>query len=326
MMAGTRAAKAAFSLLAFCLALALPRGAAAQALLARADTLLIAGRVFAAESIYYYLVGRDPRNPAARLALGEYLAARGALKVGAVLMEEARYFGGEPATVALSLAPVYERLGDYRALAALPGSPLTYAERRRAEWLRDHPPAATGPDSAAVPYAVSDSHLLGEVTIGVGADSVLAVIDARVQGLVLDTSWVRHADMVRFAARGERDPRLVAGVAREVRIGDVTLTNVSVSFAPQPSAAVAVLGLDLLGTLAPTFHPTVGYLLLRKSGRMADDTPGFRIPTLANQTGLFVVKTQTIFPVGHPDVQQVLRHHEWTLNPSRGEIIVPAGG
>ena len=82
------------------------------------------------------------------------------------------------------------------------------------------------------------------MTIGVGADSVLAVIDARVQGLVLDTSWVRHADMVRFASRGERDPRLVAGVAREVRIGDVTLTNVSVNFAPQPSADVAVLGLD----------------------------------------------------------------------------------
>ena len=114
---------------------ALPCAGHAQELLARADSLMNAGRVFAAESIFYYMVRRDPRNPAARLALGRYLAARGALKVGAVLMEEARYFGGDPATVANALVPVYEQLGDYASLAALPASPLDYAERRRAEWL-----------------------------------------------------------------------------------------------------------------------------------------------------------------------------------------------
>ena len=67
-----------------------------DAIVARADTLLIAGRIFAAESLYYVAVRRGPRDPAARLALGRYLAQRGALKVGAVLMEEARYFGGDP--------------------------------------------------------------------------------------------------------------------------------------------------------------------------------------------------------------------------------------
>lgn len=304
----------------------LPARAAAQELLARADTLLEAGRVFAAESIYYYMVRRDPRNPAARLALGKYLAERGALKVGAVLMEEARYFGGDPATVAHSLAPVYEQLGDYRSLAALPGSPLSYAERRRAEWLRDHPPAVTGPDSAIAPYEVNDTHLLGEMTVGIGADSVRAVIEARVRGLVLDTSWVRQDGLVRFASRGERDPRLVAAVAREVHVGELTFTNVPVRFEPQRVPGAALLGLDILGALAPTFHPAEGRMLLRKNGRVADDATGFRIPTLANRDGIFVVKTETIFPIGHPDVQQVLRHREWTLNPVRGEIIVPSGG
>lgn len=307
------------------LSFAFPARAASQELLARADTLLNAGRVFAAESIYYYMVRRDPRSPAARLALGKYLAERGALKVGAVLMEEARYFGGDPATVARALAPVYVQLGDYRSLAALPGSPLTYAERRRAEWLRDHPPTVTGPDSATALYEVNDTHLLGEVMLGVGADSVRAVIEARVSGLVLDTSWVRLEGLVRFASRGERDPRLVAAVAREVRVGDLTLTNVPVRFEPQRVPGSAMLGLDVLGALAPTFHPAAGRMLLRKSGRVADDAAGFRIPTLANQAGVFVVKTQTIFPIGHPDIQQVLRHREWTLNPARGEIIVPSG-
>jgi hypothetical protein len=311
--------------LAASLSLLLPRTGQAQELLARADSLMNAGRVFAAESIFYYMVRRDPRNPAARLALGRYLAARGALKVGAVLMEEARYFGGDPATVASALVPVYEQLGDYASLAALPASPLDYAERRRAEWLRDHPRGVTGPDSAVAQYQVNDTHLLGELTLGIGADSVLAVIEGRVNGLVLDTSWIRRDGFVRFASRGERDPSKVAAVAREVRLGDITFTNVPVRFEPLRSSGRALLGLDVLGALAPTFHPVAGRMLLRREGRVAEDMPGFRIPTLATEAGVFVVKTQTIFPVGHPDIQQVLRHREWTLNPERGEIIVPTG-
>ena len=305
---------------------ALPCAGHAQELLARADSLMNAGRVFAAESIFYYMVRRDPRNPAARLALGRYLAARGALKVGAVLMEEARYFGGDPAAVANALVPVYEQLGDYASLAALPASPLDYAERRRAEWLRDHPPGVVGPDSAIAKYEVNDTHLLGELELDIGADSVRAVIEGRVTGLVLDTSWIRRDGFVRFASRGERDPSKVAAVAREVRLGEITLTNVPVRFEPLRARGTALLGLDVLGALAPTFHPAAGRVLLRKEGRVPEETPGFRIPTLATDAGVFVVKTQTIFPVGHPDIQQILRHREWTLNPGRGEIIVPAGG
>lgn len=311
--------------LAVSLSLLLPCTGRSQELLARADSLMNAGRVFAAESIFYYEVRRDPRNPAARLALGRYLAARGALKVGAVLMEEARYFGGDPAAVATALAPVYEQLGEYGSLAALPASPLDYAHRRRAEWLRDHPPGVAGPDSAFARYVVNDTHLLGELTLGIGADSVRAVIEGRVNGLVLDTSWVRHDGFVRFASRGERDPREVAAVARAVRLGDLTLTNVPVRFEPLRSSGGALLGLDVLGALSPTFHPVAGRMLLHKDGRVPDAAPGFRIPTLVTEAGVFVVKTQTVFPVGHPDIQQVLRHREWTLAPERGEIIVPTG-
>src|SRR5918992_5185085 len=88
----------------------------AQGLLARADNLLRVGRMFAAETLYYYAVRRAPRDPVARLALGRYLAARGALRVGAVLMEEARYFGGNAKEIGAYLAPVYARLGDWKAL------------------------------------------------------------------------------------------------------------------------------------------------------------------------------------------------------------------
>jgi len=152
------------------------------------------------------------------------------------------------------------------------------------------------------------------------------VIEGRVQGLVLDTSWVRREGFVRFASRGERDPRLVAAVAREVRVGEIALTNVPVRFEPLRVSGTALLGLDVLGKLAPTFHPAAGLILLRRDGRVSDDAVGFRIPTLANDAGVFVVKTETVFPIGHPDVQQVLRHREWTLNPENGEVIVPTGG
>ena len=80
------------------LVLALAAGALparAQRYVTRADSLLRQGRVFAAEELYYTAVRKAPRDPVARLALGRYLAARGALRPGAVLMEEARFFGGD---------------------------------------------------------------------------------------------------------------------------------------------------------------------------------------------------------------------------------------
>lgn len=298
------------------------RAAGAQEIVARADTLLLAGRIFSAESLYYYAVRIDPRNPEARLALGKYLAERGALKVGAVLMEEARYFGGDPGVVARELAPVYARLGEYGALASLPASPLPYAERVRAEWLRDHPPGAAGPDSAFVPLEVSDSHLLGRVRLAIGGDTVDATIDARVQGLVVDTSWLHRADVRHWASRGERDPRRMAAVVPEARLGDYALTNVPAAFRPLRAPDEVLLGLDVLGRLAPTFEPGAGRLLLRASGRVPADARGWRIATLTNETGVYVIKSGTLFPLGHPDVQRYLRGGQWTLDARRGEIVV----
>ena len=292
----------------------------------RADSLRLAGRVFDAESLYYLAVRRDPRDPAARLALGRYLAERGALRIGAVLMEEARYFGGDAARVAEALAPVYARMGEYGALAALPASGLPYAERIRAEWLRDNPPTITGADSSDLPYRASDGEPLGRVSLKIGAESVFATIDARAQGFVLDTSWARHKEVKCFASRGERKARDFAGVTLSVQLGELTLTRVTTRFAPRRAASSAVIGLDVLGKLAPTFDPRVGRIRLRRSGRIADSTPGVRIATLANSSGVWVVKREAVFPLGHPEVQRVLRNSRWTLNPRRGEIVVEAAG
>jgi hypothetical protein len=301
------------------------RGAQNEAIVARADTLLIAGRIFSAESLYYIAVRRSPRDPAARLALGRYLAQRGALKVGAVLMEEARYFGGDPARIAVELAPVYQRLGEYNHLAALPASAVPYAQRMRAEYLRDNRPGIAGPDSASVEYTVNDSQLLGRVRLLVGADTLMATIDARAEGLVLDTSWAGRKELRRFGPRAAA-LRDVDAVTPSVVLGPYTLTNVPTHFAPLNGAARATIGLDLLGQLAPSFDPRAGKMMLRASGRVPTTFPGLRIATITTDRGVYVVKGETIFPLGHPDVQRYFRNSRWTLNPKRGEVVVDSVG
>jgi hypothetical protein len=328
-----QAARAAFAALALAGTLgarqlaAQNQGMLAQnvAIVARADTLLIAGRIFAAESLYYIAVRRGPRDPAARLALGRYLAQRGALKVGAVLMEEARYFGGDPSRIAVELAPVYQRLGEYNHLAALPASAVPYGERMRAEFLRDNRPGVSGPDSATVDYTVNDSQLLGRVRLLVGADTVLATIDARAEGLVLDTAWSKRKELRRFGARTSL-PRDVEAVTPTVALGPYTFTNVPTHFAPLLGAKRATIGLDLMGQLAPSFDPRAGKVLLRASGRLPATFPGSRIATLTNDRGVYVVKGETIFPLGHPDVQRYFRNSRWTLNPKKGEVLVDSVG
>ena len=119
-----------------------------------------------------------------------------------------------------------------------------------------------------------------------------------------------------------RDPDATVGVTIAVRLGEYTLTNVPTRFEQQPSPLRAVIGLDLLGRLAPTFDALTGTMTLRRSGQVNTDGWGFHIPTLITETGLNVVKTTTIFPIGHPDIQRYLRNARWTLNPWRGEIVV----
>jgi len=310
--------------------------AIADALVARGDTMLIAGRLFGAESAYYAAARVAPHYGPERLALGKYLAGRGGLRVAMTLLEEARYFGVDPHVVAVELAPVYSKLGvidtsiavrvnDWAALAALPSSAVPVGERLRAEYLRNHPPAIEGADSGVALYVVSDSHLLGRIAVDVGKDSVSAIIDARVSGLVLDTAWMHRDDVRRFAPRGSSDPSQAYGVAARVKIGAITLTNAPVRFQPLKGAGNAIIGLDVFGALAATFDPRVGYVLLRRDGRVSG-LSGWKIPTFVARTGVLVVKGETMFPIGHPDVQQYFRVGKWTWDARHGIVVVDSVG
>ena len=83
---------------------------------------------------------------------------------------------------------------------------------------------------------------------------------------------------------------------------------------------------DVLARLAPTFDPRADRMMLRKSGHLDTEPPGVQIATLTNETGVYVVKTETIFPIGHPDVQRVLRYSRWTFDAKRGRVVVEEVG
>jgi hypothetical protein len=84
---------------------ALPRGAA--------DALIDEGRWMEAEETLYGEARMSPRDPIARARLGRYLAMKGALKPGLVLIEEAQQFG-LPAATARALAAPFRSLLDLR--------------------------------------------------------------------------------------------------------------------------------------------------------------------------------------------------------------------
>lgn len=311
---------------ALLLLLVAARGLEAQRsedLILRADALLASGQVYSAESLYYRAASLEPRNPGARLALGRYLAARGVLRVGAVLMEEALYFGGNADTISRHLGPVYAALGDWRTLATLRGTSLSFGERARAEWLMRNSPEVDGPDTSFVPYTPSDS-VIGYVTIIVGNDTLDATIDPRVHGLVLDSAFRRRTSVRRFASRNERDWRNASWVATTVHIGELTLRNIPVSLGTTGHATYARLGLDELGRLAPTFDQTSGRMILRRTGRVrrarGAASPPEAIPTIAMRGTLWLMYGSELLAIDSPPARSVLGSR-WTLNPRQGEVI-----
>jgi hypothetical protein len=311
------------------IALAAPRPASAQfgAGLLLADSMLASGRVQVAESLYYAASSARPRDAVARAALGRYLAARGALRIGAVLLEEARLFGGDTARIALSLAPIYGSLGDYRALATLPSSPLSASEQKRVRWLVSHPPVLEFPDSvASLPYKpLADGLGIGILSIGLGERRVDAVIDARVSGVVLRGRAAKRRGGLRVF--GEDSTGAVA-VVPELHVGTVTLSNVPVRLdtdnAPgeKHDRQSVILGLDVLRRLAPTFDPVTDTITLRRTGQIGPTMVGTRAPMLLDEQGLRFVIEGRWQTAASPKTAKLLGAQRWTLDSKHGVLVL----
>lgn len=293
----------------------------------QADSLLASGRVSTAESAYYATSSARPRDAVARAALGRYLASRGALRIGAVLLEEARLFGGDSASIARSLAPIYGSLGDYRALAVLPASPLSAAEQSRTRWLVSHAPVLEFPDSVAkLSYKpITDGSGIGTVAIGIGDRVVDAVVDATVSGIVIRGRQARRRGGLRVF--GEDSSGAVA-VVSELHLGDVILSNVPArlemdsAHAAKGRRAGAFVGVDVLRRLAPTFDPVADTITLRRSGQIGQATVGTRAPMLLDAQGLRILVEGRWENPASPATAQLLSSRRWILDAKRGTIII----
>ena len=242
-----------------------------------ADSLLAEGKLAAAESAYYAEARAKPRNPIVRAALGKFLAARGGTRAGAVLIDEARFFGGDSAALARALVPLLVRLGDYKELAALQPNVLTSAERARARWLATRSSEARLRDSVVIlTYrAMGDGRGLGTVMIRLGRSELPAIIDPRVSGLVLPSS--ARQDVRTFGAQG----RNTLAVADTVRVGGVAFSYVPALIGSPDE--VARIGFDVLAPYFPGFDPAKGLLTLRRVSRRSPAPAGLRLPALFDE-------------------------------------------
>lgn len=297
-------------------------GAQAQALgFGRVDPLVWSGQISQADSLLFAASSRAPRDPVTRATLGRWLLARGALKPGTVLLEEARYFGGDAAVLARALAPAYARAADYRALVGLQGSPLTAGERKRAEALLASPTTNTIGDSTTVALVPTDGEGLGAVVLRVGDVSLTARIDARARGIVLDTAWRSRSGIEAYP---EPTSRPVAGLARRAAIGGLVLSRVPVQFEATGGAMDARIGLDVLAPFRPTFNAKDGVLVLRRPVSMREARSlGVAWPLLETSAGWMVVPPRdSLRLLGSAKARAAFGGRAWTLEAARGAVTV----
>ncbi len=303
--------------------LATPAVVVAQS--ARADSLLNAGGLQRAESLYYAAVQVRPRDPAARYALGRYLVSRGAPRVGATLFEEALQFGGDASLVGADLAPLYLSLGEYHKLSALRTSALSSAERERARWLVAHTTKMAAPDSVTtIPYRKSANPAsLGQVVVRVNGRSVEGAIVTRERGIVISDTSALAKRLRTFRMPAEQRSGSVAAVADSIAFGRLSLTDYPVTVRSLPDGQQMIVGLDVLTRFAPTFDPRTERISLRASGTVSRGTTiADEFPTLVTRNDVRILQAAGWVGFDQPQIARVLVSRRWTIDARRGLIVI----
>jgi hypothetical protein len=279
-----------------------------------ADVAIAEGRLADAESMLFSASSAAPHEPSARGALGLFLASRGRLKVGSVLLEEARRFGGDATTIDARLARIYRWLGDWSSFATLKRYAATGAEHERALWLMTHRPGHGGADTATIALEPNEIAGLGRIVLVVGGASITADIDPAVDGLVLPSSPEVTAGSKQF---GMHDSVSVA-ILYAVGIGAMRLTNVPVRLSPD---ARPTIGLDVLAAYAPAFDAGAHSVTL-----YAHPAPqqGDLLPFVLGFPGVRLVARprQPLVAMESAAGRAALRGVRWTFDLRRGAIVV----
>jgi hypothetical protein len=286
--------------------------------LLRADSLLARGQLMAAESQYYAAVSARPRDPIARAALGRYLAARGALKVGVVLLAEARQFGGDPAVIARDLAPIYARLGDYASLARLLRSPLSPEERARVAMLVASGSTVRMDAASRVAWQPSDDAApLGRVRLRISGRPVDAPVDPTGDEFLVAPSLAQTG----LRPSGPSRDAVTMGVADSVGLGEMTWTNAPARIGSLPRGAASV-GLGFLLRYAPTFDARERQLTLHSTGTVPRDLAATRYPALFVAAGPFALVGGRWIALSSPEFRALSAGKRFTIDFRRGEIEV----
>ncbi|HTE46904.1 MAG TPA: retroviral-like aspartic protease family protein [Gemmatimonadaceae bacterium] len=292
-----------------------------------ADSLLTNGALDRAESTYYAAARVRPRDPAARWALGRYLVARGAPRVGVTLMEEAVQFGGDQSLISADLAPVYLSLGMYHELAALSPS-ISAADRDRARWLESHPTRLVSPDSILT-VAYKKSVVAGEVgrvALEINGRTVDAVISTHAQGIVLADTGAIARKLRRFdASTGESAARAGAtpAVADSISVGKITFRNFPVTMQPLTNKVQAVVGMDVVARFAPTFDPRAERITLRLAGVVATPQQNVDVySTLLTPVDLRILRSGHWISSDNAQMAKTFSERRWTFDARHGRIVV----
>jgi len=301
--------------------------ASSSAQTTRADSLLNAGALQRAESLYYSAVQARPRDPMARWSLGKYLVSRGAPRVGMTLFEEALQFGGDPSIVNPELAPTYLALGEYHKLSALKSSPLSSPERERARWLVARSTKLIAPDSVAtLTYRKSsDAASLGRVSIRVNGRALDATIAAREHGIIIaDTSAAaKRLHIFKQAGAPAAQARGIPAVADSIGLGQISLADYPVTVQPLANKQQALIGLDVIARFAPTFDPNAERVTLHVAGTVPRTMSGAdELPTLLTRDDFRVLRSGTWVSVDQPQILQMLSRRRWTFDARRGQLTI----
>ncbi|MBI3790380.1 MAG: hypothetical protein HY275_05835 [Gemmatimonadetes bacterium] len=284
----------------------------------QAEQLLARGTLVSAESVYYAAVRLRPRDPWARYNLGRHVLARGAGRVAAALLEEARFFGGDQATILPDLLAAYERGAMWRAIAAFPGSAIGAGDKARAEFLMTHAGVALGADSTVLPLEAAAPGSLGRIALVIGGDTVRATIDPTVRGVLLDAATGRRRGVRSFA----RDAgALRVAVVDTVRAGAIGFTNVPARVVASGDASGTRVGLDWLGDAEPTVDPVAHTITLRRAPGDARAVRGARVPIVYTGDGWGLV-IDGFAPLATSDGRDALGQRRWTLLTAKGEVAV----
>jgi hypothetical protein len=297
----------------------LPLGAQSPRL---ADSLLASGALARAESAYYAAARLRPRDPVARWALGRFLVARGAARVGATLLEESLQFGGDPVLVGRELVRAYLQTREFAPLAGLAAA--SPGQRERARWLAAHEPRIVAPDSVvAAPFVrAEDTTSLANIPIRVNGVALVVSVSPVVRGIVVSRAVLGARHLREFPAGADTsgDAEILA-VADSVSIGRLTMLNQPVTVARLPARTQGLIGLAEFGRFAPTVNPKSGRVLLRVDGSLHEEVSGDRLPTLDQASGISVLRSGG-WTSSQSDVARVLRNREWTFDAKRGTLIV----